>query len=470
MHSLDPDRDTPRQQRGDGSTLVLTGGGSYGAYEVGILKALARGLSAGTDHRPLEPSSIVGTSVGAFNAAFLSTQGEVPFHVAVDRLEEVWRFRIADRGRGNGVFRWRLDPSDFLRTLATHPPMAMQRLETDLKVLGEELAWAARRLSVPRPTLLRTLVAGVDLSRWLCLGPFEETIRQSIDFRRLGQSPWNMAITVAAWPGGRLGHFDGSDAIWQRFGADVLRAAVAIPGVFTPVTLGKYRWFDAGTGANTPLGLPVNQGATLLRVIAPFAMDYPEAKLHRAGSAAEVFNVLRNYWTTEIWDNCRNIAFVNHLARALEREPNGAELRRRLEDQGFRLPTQESIGVQLYVPSQPFSLMPSELLDFSEWWIETQIELGFSDAQKQVLFDTEECVPQLAKVSLFEPLGRVRSPFGQGRMTRKDYPTLRMHEVRGLPSDAPPDASPDALSDVVRTPGRDSGSDDHRSRRNGVSK
>jgi NTE family protein len=58
--------------------LVLSGGGSLGAAQVGVLRAIYR---AG-----FRPAAIVGTSVGAINGAFLALQDEPQIEV----LEEAW--------------------------------------------------------------------------------------------------------------------------------------------------------------------------------------------------------------------------------------------------------------------------------------------------------------------------------------------------------------------------------------------
>jgi predicted acylesterase/phospholipase RssA len=52
--------------------LVLSGGGAFGAYEVGAIKALYSGHSRATAGAPLDPDIFVGTSVGNFNAAVLA--------------------------------------------------------------------------------------------------------------------------------------------------------------------------------------------------------------------------------------------------------------------------------------------------------------------------------------------------------------------------------------------------------------
>jgi len=53
------------------SALVLSGGGAYGAFAVGIMKVLFAGRSPATEYQPLDANIFAGTSVGAFNAAVM---------------------------------------------------------------------------------------------------------------------------------------------------------------------------------------------------------------------------------------------------------------------------------------------------------------------------------------------------------------------------------------------------------------
>lgn len=63
------------------TAFVLSGGGSLGAVQVGMLQALAA--------RGVEPDVLIGTSAGALNAAFVAGHGVS--RTALDRLESVWR-------------------------------------------------------------------------------------------------------------------------------------------------------------------------------------------------------------------------------------------------------------------------------------------------------------------------------------------------------------------------------------------
>src|SRR3954462_656933 len=63
------------------TAFVLSGGGSLGAVQVGMLQALAQ--------RGIAPDLLVGTSAGALNAVFVAAHGTSP--AALDRLASVWR-------------------------------------------------------------------------------------------------------------------------------------------------------------------------------------------------------------------------------------------------------------------------------------------------------------------------------------------------------------------------------------------
>ncbi|MDQ3986633.1 MAG: patatin-like phospholipase family protein [Actinomycetota bacterium] len=72
---------TPRVHRSAGEKVafVLGGGGRFGAYEVGMLRALLEG--------DIPPDVVIGTSVGAFNGAAVAAE---PTLATIDRLEEAW--------------------------------------------------------------------------------------------------------------------------------------------------------------------------------------------------------------------------------------------------------------------------------------------------------------------------------------------------------------------------------------------
>src|SRR5205807_9408572 len=96
--------------------VVLSGGGAKGAYEAGVLKALITGASPVTSYTPLDPRVLVGTSVGAYNAAVLTAELDERSSAAATYLADLWIDVIPrdDGARHNHVFRYRGDPLEFL--------------------------------------------------------------------------------------------------------------------------------------------------------------------------------------------------------------------------------------------------------------------------------------------------------------------------------------------------------------------
>src|SRR5436305_1278517 len=103
------------------TAFVLSGGGSLGAVQVGTLLALA--------DRHITPDLLVGSSVGALNAAFVAGQ---PGQRGIERLAQVWtglrrtdvfptdvrRVARALTGHVNGI----ADPKPLRRLVETHLP------------------------------------------------------------------------------------------------------------------------------------------------------------------------------------------------------------------------------------------------------------------------------------------------------------------------------------------------------------
>lgn len=73
--------------------LVLSGGGARGAYQVGVLKAIAD-LHAKNAHNPF--SIISGTSAGAVNAVALAASAN-NFRLAVKKVEKIWSSLHVDK-------------------------------------------------------------------------------------------------------------------------------------------------------------------------------------------------------------------------------------------------------------------------------------------------------------------------------------------------------------------------------------
>ena len=89
-----------------GLALVLSGGGARGAYQVGVLRALAR------EFPEVIPDILTGVSAGGINAAFLAAR-QGPYPEKVEQLAQMWSdlriddvFRVDVRDLVSRTLRW----------------------------------------------------------------------------------------------------------------------------------------------------------------------------------------------------------------------------------------------------------------------------------------------------------------------------------------------------------------------------
>ena len=196
------------------TAFVLSGGASLGAVQVGMLKAL---FEAG-----IRPTSVIGTSVGAVNGAFLAAY---PDDGGVARLERLWL----------GLSR-----SDIFPT----------------RPFGGLMGFVGRRNHLVPPDGLRKLV------------------KQHIPYDRLELSKIPIAVVVTEVR-------TGAEVVLEQ--GPTLEAVVAsasIPGVFPPVTIEGRTYMDGGVADNTPLAHPVLAGADTVYVLpcgTPCALTKPPA-------------------------------------------------------------------------------------------------------------------------------------------------------------------------------------------------
>lgn len=106
--------------------LVLSGGGARGAYQVGVLKAIAD-LYPKNAHNPF--NVISGTSAGAINAVALAASAN-NFRLAVKKTERIWNNLSVDSiyRSGKKDIAWgmtRLAASLFNNGIGRHKPLAL---------------------------------------------------------------------------------------------------------------------------------------------------------------------------------------------------------------------------------------------------------------------------------------------------------------------------------------------------------
>ena len=226
------------------SALVLPGGGARGAFQVGVLKALAEHLPPGAAN----PFPVIsGTSAGAINSVVLASKAR-RFRVAAAELERVWgHFHSAQ------VFR-----SD------------------SLTMLKSSLHWLTS-------TVLGGLVVGTPRSL-LDNSPLRALLSRNIRFPRIQASIDSghlhaVAVTAAGYSSARSTSFFQATAgttEWSRtrragmrqpLNLDHLMASIAVPMIFPPVSIGGEYFGDGAMRQATPLSPAIHLGADRILVI-----------------------------------------------------------------------------------------------------------------------------------------------------------------------------------------------------------
>jgi NTE family protein len=204
--------------------LVLQGGGALGAYHAGVYQALH-------EHR-LTPDWVVGTSIGAINAALIAGN---PPDTCLFRLKEFW-----DGAAQNDLLDMRRVPD------------TVRRFNSWLTALSCTLNGVSGFYS-PRwfsPFAIGFPVPAENASFYDST-PLRRTLGQLIDLAYLN-SPQAMRLTVSAMHLG-CGRLDSFDNRLQEVGIEHVMASGALPPSFPPVRVDGALYWDGGLYSNTPL-------------------------------------------------------------------------------------------------------------------------------------------------------------------------------------------------------------------------
>lgn len=204
--------------------LVLQGGGALGAYQAGVYQAM--------HENALTPDWVVGTSIGAINAALIAGN---PEENRVERLREFWtRISHADAIDMKQV----LDPARRANTwLAT----------------ADAVTQGVPGFFSPRPFNLFAagMAVAADKASFYDTHPLADTLQELIDFTYLhGPEGARLTVNAVKVTSGELVSFD-SDV--QPIGVDHIMASGALPPGFPPVRIDGELYWDGGLYSNTPL-------------------------------------------------------------------------------------------------------------------------------------------------------------------------------------------------------------------------
>ncbi len=285
--------------------LVMTGGGARGAYQVGLLRCLARRFPE------LEVPIITGVSAGAVNAVHLAAH-HGSLTQAVDELTELWGELTADR-----VFR------------------------SDLPHLAWGVArWSARLLTgglLPAPEVKGLLDTG-PLAAYLSEGmaAIEGEIT-GIDYNLHRGRLKAVAVSATSYTTGQNVVFvQGRDVeLWERANRKSVQtklrvehvlASSALPGIFPAVRIGDQYYGDGGIRLIAPLSPALHLGAQRILAVST-RYDRSRAEADRPEVVgypppAQIMGVLTNAVFLETLD--QDVRRLERLNQLLERIPRKA--------------------------------------------------------------------------------------------------------------------------------------------------
>jgi NTE family protein len=205
-----------QRKNGNGSTgpngslpgqavLVLQGGGALGAYQAGVYEAMHE---AG-----IEPDWVIGTSIGAINAALIA--GNHPEN-RLEKLRTFWS-RVEHQG-GN---------------LAT-------------------VAFGIRPFFVPNPFAWLSAHAplGVERAAYYSTNPLRETLADLVDLPRIAGRHTRLTVGAVNVRNGEMRYFDSRD---ETVHLDHVLASGALPPAFPAVRIEGDPYWDGGIYSNTPI-------------------------------------------------------------------------------------------------------------------------------------------------------------------------------------------------------------------------
>ena len=199
--------------------LVLQGGGALGAYQLGVYQAL--------HESGLHPDWVIGTSIGAINAAIIAGN---PLELRWARLRQFWDLVTVVGIKDSGPAAWFWEGLTNLRTLALGIPGFFE----------------------PNPTASLGAMAPVGVERaslYLTRG-LRATLGELVDFRHLGQMQTRLTVGAVGVRTGKMRYFDTQT---DRLGPEHILASGALPPAFPATRIEGEAYWDGGLFSNTPV-------------------------------------------------------------------------------------------------------------------------------------------------------------------------------------------------------------------------
>lgn len=201
--------------------LVLQGGGALGAYQLGVYEAM--------HESGIEPDWVIGTSIGAINAALIAGN---PLERRFQQLSEFWN-RVTNQTR--------------LDAAAAICP-GLGKVMANLTTISHGIAGFFQ----PNPASWLGMIAplGLDHASYYLVAPLRETLNSLIDFDLLNAEHPRITVGAVSACTGTMRYFDSRD---QRLTVEHIMSSGALPPAFPAVRIDGEPYWDGGVYSNTPV-------------------------------------------------------------------------------------------------------------------------------------------------------------------------------------------------------------------------
>lgn len=200
------------------TVLVFQGGGALGAYQVGVYQAL--------QESGIEPDWVIGTSIGAINAALIA--GNAP-NDRLEKLREFWR-RVEHGQIFDGPLANILSP---LRTMNA----VMAGIPSFFK--PNPLAFMGQKIPL-----------GAEHAGYYSVDPLRENLSELVDFDRINSGATRLTVGAANVRTSEMHYFDSRD---MPLDLRHILASGALPPAFPAVRIDGELYWDGGIISNTPV-------------------------------------------------------------------------------------------------------------------------------------------------------------------------------------------------------------------------
>jgi NTE family protein len=200
--------------------LVLQGGGALGAYQVGVYEALH---DAG-----IEPDWVIGTSIGAINAALIAGNAR---DERIARLNAFWG-HVESPATLAGPLDW-LGIGNFVANMTTVMRGIPAFFEPNLAALR------GARASV-----------GVEQAAYYSTEPLRRTLGELVDFDSLRTNSTRLTVGAVNVTTGAMRYFDSGK---ETVAVEHVMASGALPPAFAAIRIDGHPYWDGGIYSNTPI-------------------------------------------------------------------------------------------------------------------------------------------------------------------------------------------------------------------------